>query len=105
MLVALTENHARLSAGIHVCPECLYFLAASAILGEDTEDQYIRALLTAFVTDSYRHIAPSTAKSYGQALMRLRRFAVSLRAVLAASLGAHRKAQHARVCFCRRPLL
>ena len=30
---------------------------------------------------------------------------VSLRAVLAASLGAHRKAQHARVCFARRPLL
>ena len=26
-------------------------------------------------------------------------WSVSLRAVLAASLGAHRKAQHARVCF------
>ena len=30
---------------------------------------------------------------------RLARWSVSLRAVLAASLGAHRKAQHARVCF------
>ena len=30
---------------------------------------------------------------------RLARCSVSLRAVLAASLGAHRKAQHARVCF------
>ena len=30
---------------------------------------------------------------------RLAQCSVSLRAVLAASLGAHRKAQHARVCF------
>ena len=30
---------------------------------------------------------------------RLARWSVGLRAVLAASLGAHRKAQHARVCF------
>ena len=36
---------------------------------------------------------------------RLAQCSVSLREVLAASLGAHRKAQHARVCFARRPLL
>ena len=30
---------------------------------------------------------------------RLAQCSVSLHAVLAASLGAHRKAQHARVCF------
>ena len=36
---------------------------------------------------------------------RLAQCSVSLHAVLAASLGAHRKAQHARVCFARRPLL
>ena len=35
---------------------------------------------------------------------RLTQCSVSLHAVLAASLGAHRKAQHARVCFVRRPL-
>ena len=50
-------------------------------------------VLPAFATTLHANTGMSEPRG------RLARWSVSLRAVLAASLGAHRKAQHARVCF------
>ena len=50
-------------------------------------------------TNSFEPIAIYALPGMSEPRGRLARWSVSLRAVLAASLGAHRKAQHARVCF------
>jgi hypothetical protein len=77
--VELTEFHARLTAGAHVCSKCRWQLCTGKQLDmRDEEDIYVWELITQYLLDIYRHLSPKTTKGYAREVNVLADFAAAL---------------------------